>query len=316
MKSFTLIKTNYNHHVSMDLYHEFEANIIKKTNSWEIRNGVNSWQAFVIRQILKVFKPLKIPFYKNKNYVILGHQKEKFFPYFQYRAKSKTLWMYDAWEPLFDEIEKTIHSYRITLLLTASKQSAEYFSGLKIKNFKAQWVPEAVDVSKYHFIEYKNRTIDVLQLGRKWNDYHDKIKSIESKLVYRYEKQAGTIIFKTREDFLNGLANSKISICVPSKVTHPEITGNISTVTNRFFQSMASKCLILGKLPDDMLHLFDYNPIIEINDTNPEAQIYSILENYETYLPLIEKNYEIVKNHHNWNVRINTIENAINSTTN
>ena len=28
MKPFTLIKTNYNHHVSMDLYHEFEANII------------------------------------------------------------------------------------------------------------------------------------------------------------------------------------------------------------------------------------------------------------------------------------------------
>lgn len=316
MKPFTLIKTNYNQHVSMDLYHEFEANIINKTTVWEIRNGVTGWQAFIIRQILKNVKPFKIPIYKNKNYVILGHQKEKFFPYFHYRAKSKTLWMYDAWEPLFDEIEKTIRNYGITILLTASKQSADYFESLGIKNFKAHWVPEAVDVSKYHFIEYKNRAIDVLQLGRKWNDYHEKIKPIESTLVYRYEKQAGTIIFKTREDFIHGLANSKISICVPSTITHPEITGKISTVTNRFFQSMASKCLILGKLPIDMLHLFDYNPIIEIDDENAEAQIYSILKNYETYLPLIEKNYEVVKHHHNWNERIKTIENTINNNIN
>ena len=313
--SYTLIKTNYNQHVSMDLYHEFEAEIIKNPN-WDFKIGVNGWQAFAIRQVLKFFKPLLLPFYKNKNYVVLGHQPEKFFPFFHYRAKSKTLWMYDAWEPLFDSIEKTIRNYNINILLTASKQSADYFDGLKINNFKAQWVPEAVDVTKYRFVDYKNRTIDVLQLGRKWNEYHEKIKPIEASLVYRYEKQAGTIIFKTREDFLDGLAHSKISICVPSTITHPEITGKISTVTNRFFQSMASKCLIVGKLPSDMIHLFDYNPIIEIDDENAEAQIYFILENYETYLPLIEKNYEVVKKYHNWNERITSIENAIKTTIN
>jgi hypothetical protein len=72
---------------------------------------------------------------------------------------------------------------------------------------------------------------------------------------------------------LFGLANSKISICVPSDITHPERTGNISTITNRYLQSMASKCLILGKLPHDMLHLFDYNHIIEIDEENPVLQI-------------------------------------------
>ena len=141
MKPFTLIKTNYNQHVSMDLYHEFEANIIKKTTLWEICNGVNSWQAFIIRQILKLIKPFTIPVYKNKNYVILDHQKEKFIPYFHFKAKSKTLWMYDAWEPLYDQIEITIRNYNINLLLTASKQSAAYFDTLGIKNFQSQWVP-------------------------------------------------------------------------------------------------------------------------------------------------------------------------------
>ena len=40
---------------------------------------------------------------------------------------------YDAWQPLYAEIEQTIQTYRINLLLTASKQSADYFEALGIK---------------------------------------------------------------------------------------------------------------------------------------------------------------------------------------
>lgn len=310
MKQFTLVKTNFNHHVSMDLYYEFEARIINKPN-WEIINGVGSIQARVLRQLLKFIPPIQLPFKKHKNYVVIGYQKEKFFPYFHFNVDLKVLWMYDAWEPLFDEIEKTIRAYKINLVFTASKQSAEYFNTLNIPNFQSHWIPEGIDVTQYQFIPYQERTTDVLQLGRKWNEYHKKIKSIESDLVYQYEKKAGQIIFPSREDFLFGLANSKISICVPSDITHPERTGKISTITNRYLQSMASRCLILGKLPHDMLHLFDYNPIIEIDEKNPVAQIEAILANFDTYIPLIEKNYEVVKNFHNWDNRVTQIENFI-----
>ena len=310
MKQFTLVKTNFNHHVSMDLYYEFEARIINKPN-WEIINGVGSIQARVLRQLLKFIPPIQLPIKKHKNYVVIGYQKEKFFPYFHFNADLKVLWTYDAWEPLFDEIEKTIRAYKINLVFTASKQSADYFNTLNIPNFQSHWIPEGIDVTQYQFIPYHERTTDVLQLGRKWNEYHEKIKSVENDLVYLYEKKAGQIIFPTREEFLFGLANSKISICVPSDITHPERTGNISTITNRYLQSMASRCLILGKTPHDMLHLFDYNPIIEIDEENPVTQIETILANFDTYIPLIEKNYEVVKNFHNWDNRVTQIENFI-----
>ena len=310
MKHFTLVKTNFNHHVSMDLYYEFEKRIINKP-SWEIVNGVGSIQARVLRQLLKFIPPIQLPIKKHKNYVVIGYQKEKFFPYFHFNADLKVLWMYDAWEPLFDEIEKTIRAYKINLVFTASKQSADYFNTLNIPNFQSHWIPEGIDVTQYQFIPYQERTTDVLQIGRKWNEYHEKIKSIETRLIYKYEKKAGQIIFPSREEFLFGLANSKISICVPSDITHPERTGNISTITNRYLQSMASRCLIVGKVPHDMLHLFDYNPIVEIDEENPIAQIESILSNFDVYIPLIEKNYEVVKNFHNWDNRVSQIENFI-----
>lgn len=310
MKQFTLVKTNFNHHVSMDLYYEFEDRILNKPH-WEIKTGVGSIQARVLRQLLKFIPPIQLPIKKHKNYVVIGYQKEKFFPFFHFKADLKVLWMYDAWEPLFDEIEKTIRAYKINMVFTASKQSADYFNTLNIPNFQSHWIPEGIDVDQYQFIPYQERTTDVLQLGRKWNEYHEKIKTIEKDIVYQYEKKAGEIIFPTREDFLFGLANSKISICVPSDITHPERTGKISTITNRYLQSMASKCLLLGKIPHDMVHLFDYNPIIEIDDNNPIAQIEAILSNFDTYIPLIEKNYETIKSFHNWDNRVTQIENFI-----
>lgn len=310
MKQFTLVKTNFNHHVSMDLYYEFEDRILNKPH-WEIKTGVGSIQARVLRQLLKFIPPIQLPIRKHKNYVVIGYQKEKFFPFFHFKADLKVLWMYDAWEPLFDEIEKTIRAYKINIVFTASKQSADYFNTLNIPNFQSHWIPEGIDVDQYQFIPYQERTTDVLQLGRKWNEYHEKIKTIEKDIVYQYEKKAGEIIFPTREDFLFGLANSKISICVPSDITHPERTGKISTITNRYLQSMASKCLLLGKIPHDMVHLFDYNPIIEIDDNNPIAQIEAILSNFDTYIPLIEKNYETIKSFHNWDNRVTQIENFI-----
>lgn len=310
MKQFTLVKTNFNHHVSMDLYYEFEDRILNKPH-WEIKTGVGSIQARVLRQLLKFIPPIQLPIRKHKNYVVIGYQKEKFFPFFHFKADLKVLWMYDAWEPLFDEIEKTIRAYKINMVFTASKQSADYFNTLNIPNFQSHWIPEGIDVDQYQFIPYQERTTDVLQLGRKWNEYHEKIKTIEKDIVYQYEKKAGEIIFPTREDFLFGLANSKISICVPSDITHPERTGKISTITNRYLQSMASKCLLLGKIPHDMVHLFDYNPIIEIDDNNPVAQIEAILSNFDTYIPLIEKNYETIKSFHNWDNRVAQIENFI-----
>lgn len=310
MKQFTLVKTNFNHHVSMDLYYEFEDRILNKPH-WEIKTGVGSIQARVLRQLLKFIPPIQLPIRKHKNYVVIGYQKEKFFPFFHFKADLKVLWMYDAWEPLFDEIEKTIRAYKINMVFTASKQSADYFNTLNIPNFQSHWIPEGIDVDQYQFIPYQERTTDVLQLGRKWNEYHEKIKTIEKDIVYQYEKKAGEIIFPTREDFLFGLANSKISICVPSDITHPERTGKISTITNRYLQSMASKCLLLGKIPHDMVHLFDYNPIIEIDDNNTIAQIEAILSNFDTYIPLIEKNYETIKSFHNWDNRVTQIENFI-----
>jgi len=245
-----------------------------------------------------------------RNFVALGyiakhHLIYRTFPYFSIPFGLRALWMYDAWEGELCRLEIFFRRHSINVLLVTSRQAADYFNQRNIPRFKAYWIPEAVTVSVYKTKPYSERTIDVLQFGRRWDEYHTKIERFccDRKLVYLYEKTKGEIIFPTREDFLESLADSKISICVPSSITHPERSGKIATLTWRYFQSMASKCLILGRAPEEMRELFDYNPVIEIDLENATEQLDEVLANFAKYVDLIEQNYSWVEKHHQWSNR-------------
>ena len=74
---------------------------------------------------------------------------------------------------------------------------------------------------------------------------------------------------------------------------------------------MASKCLVIGSMPKEMIELFDYCPIIEVDFNNVGNQILDVLNNYEDYFPLIEKNYLEVCRFHKWENSLDDIFNII-----
>jgi hypothetical protein len=181
----------------------------------------------------------------------------------------------------------------------------------RFRNTSVHWIPEGIDPDQYKHVPYDQKYIDLLALGRRYDLYHEKIIDYfrGKETQYLYEKIKGEIIFPTRNEFIEGLAHTKISVCVPSNITHPERSGNIETMTIRYLQSMVSKCLVLGHAPAEMVELFGYNPVIEIDMQEPVNQIGSILNNFEEYIPLIEKNYQTVIQHHTWLHRWNQIKN-------
>jgi len=58
-------------------------------------------------------------------------------------------------------------------------------------------------------------------------------------------------------------------------------------------------------MPYDMSFLFDYIPIIEADLQHPATQLKHVIENYETYIPLVEKNYKEISEKHQWVNRVN-----------
>jgi spore maturation protein CgeB len=183
---------------------------------------------------------------------------------------------------------------------------------------KCYWIPEGINIQEFHSKPCEKRNIDILQMGRKYDRYHDMILPfcIKSGIKYVYEKEKGKIIFKDKSAFIEGLASTKISICTPQSITNPEKVGIISTITQRYLQSMSSKCLILGIIPKDMEKVFNYRPLIPIDMEHPQEQIKKILKDYKKYTPLIEQNYVEVKKHHQWKNRIEKMQDIINTTIN
>lgn len=216
----------------------------------------------------------------------------------------RSVYLFDAWPKDHIKITQFIEQYKIDYLFVTSSQATNKLKTLS-QLTKIYWVPEGIDPSLYKQKPYAERSTDVLALGRKYDAYHEQICKPLDDLgyTYLYEKVKGELIYPQREDFIQGLANSKISICVPSNITHPDRAGDIATMTIRYLQSIVSKCLIVGHAPAEMIELFGYNPVIEIDHEKPVEQIVDILSNYENYISLIEKNYLIVISDHTWQSR-------------
>jgi hypothetical protein len=235
--------------------------------------------------------------------VLMGLDKLKCLPYFLL-CERKSVYLFDAWPNRLEKIKQFIKGAGVKNVFISSRQSVERLAE-SVKGCNFYWVPEGVDINEYLYYPYHAKDIDVLHLGRRYEEFHNIIlKPLEAMgRTYLYNKNENGLIFPSRKQLIHGFARSKISICVPCNITNPKRSGDIETMTVRYLQSMASKCIILGHAPAEMISLFGYNPVIEIDMRDPVHQINQILESYCDYFPLIEKNFKTVASSHTWQNR-------------
>ncbi len=213
---------------------------------------------------------------------------------------------FDCWPNLYERWLSFFKRNRVRLAFFTARQSAQYFSEA-LPSMRSIWLPEATDPSEFRSsVRWGERRIDVLELGRKNDSFHRKIAAplTNAKRSHLFERVKGEVIFPERRDFVEGLANSKISICFPCSQTHPERSGPVETVTNRYFESMASKCVIVGHAPGELTELFGYNPVIETTPGHEFEQIESLLINPDSSLDIVERNYERLLEVGTWKNRI------------
>jgi hypothetical protein len=234
--------------------------------------------------------------------ILMGPNFRKTLP--RYLAEGhKSAYLFDAWPRTHEKICRFAEACALEHLFVSSSQAAAALNLLlRSIRCKCHWVPEGITPGDYFLAFTPERDIDVLQLGRRFEKYHQMIAPALEKQGknYLHERVSGSVIFPTRLDYVEGLARTKISICAPLAITHPERAGGIETMTVRYLQSMLSKCLLVGHAPAEMIQLFGYNPLIEIDYANPAGQLLDILDHMDQYQPLIEKNYRAVREHHTW----------------
>lgn len=321
MKIKFLIARGINAHVANDVVDDFfldipKADYIELVNNKSLLSSILSlfMNNILIAMFLgAIFKVVPVKKKSDKIFSVLMNQDDRnILPYFLYKQGDKYLYLFDAWPKNYTKILRIVSNYNIKKAFLSSSYSCKKLNELQGK-CKFIWVPEGVNVNRYSALDMEVKDIDVICIGRKDDKFHNKIADglFLEKISYIYQS-GNEIIFPNRPDFIEALSKSKISICVPASLTHPEKTGGVETITNRYFQSMASKCIILGHAPKELVDIFGYNPVIEIDYKDPLNQIKSILNNLSGYNQLVEKNFKEVEANHKWSNRWSRIKYEIN----
>jgi len=223
-------------------------------------------------------------------------------------AMKPIVYCFDCWPSEYAWWEGFLRRHKIKCAFFSAKQSAAFFSE-RLPGLDAMWIPEATDLKKYDpSAPLEARSIHVLELGRRYERLHAQITDALSKgrLIHQYA--ASGIVFKTRGELCRGLADTRISICFPRSMTHPDSAGQVETVTQRYFESMASGCLVYGHCPRELRDLFGYNPVIEMDVRDPVGQILALVESVGAHQPLVNKNLARVSQVGTWDSRAANIK--------
>lgn len=218
-------------------------------------------------------------------------------------------WSFDCWPGEYDKWESFFRRIRVRLAFVSARESAREMQR-RLPSAKIVWSPEAVDPSIYNPLKsLSERSISVLELGRRHEAFHQVLLQplADREWIHLFEKTRGLKIFRTRDELTAGYGDSKVSVCFPASVTDPSSSGGLETATYRYFESIASKCVLYGHAPAELVELFGFNPVIEAPPDLDVSHLIFVLRNIEDYQDMVEANYARLLEVGTWSVRAREI---------
>ncbi len=300
--------------------HQFVETCIKY--GFESKKDLFPSYRFHIRALLRFFLfklfCIKNKISKNKDFdeAILvtcsgGTIIDNAFPYFYNKEIIPIVW--DIWPPSFTEFYDSLNLLKCKTIFVTVKSIA-----LKLRNdfnINAYWMPEGIDSSIYEKgLCLKDRKFDVFEMGRQMPKLHKILSKLnETGKLNGYitsnskEKDKTWMPF---EELIKIIPKCKIIVCFPRCDTNPKAKG-VETLTQRYWEGMLCRCIMIGRAPQELIDLCGYNPVIDINWENPEFQLIDILTNIETYQELVDRNYVFAINHADWKFRMDELKNNL-----
>jgi hypothetical protein len=215
----------------------------------------------------------------------------------------------DVWPPRYAQWEAFFRRHRMRVAFISARISAQRMTA-RVPGLEAIWLPEAINPALYVGDKpLTARRIDVLEMGRRHAAYHEKIVAhcAVRGCDHRYERVRGEIIFPTYDEFIRALGDSKVSVCFPSSMTHPERAGDVETMTLRYLESIAARAILIGHCPAELRDLFGYDPVIAWDQSDPAGQLDTVLADPARYQELVDRNYRRLLEVGTWSARVTTL---------
>lgn len=230
------------------------------------------------------------------------------FPYYLTHEVVPFVW--DCWPCYYDRMERWLRRYGVRCAVFTSWQEMEAMQQ-RLPEVQMLHCPEAVDTALY--VPGKplaERGIDLLEFGRS----NAKVLGDEHMNGIRHvcTLKDGHYVF-SNEQLLSAMGDARITVCLPRSVTHPELAEGVETLTQRYWEAMLSRMLIVGHAPQELVDIVGYNPVIELDTRNPARQIAHLIAHIADYQPMVDRNREVALAKGDWKARISDLMHRLES---
>ena len=260
---------------------------------WKVRLAVAKFRlSFKLPEIVCSRKILVVP---------CGGYPDSFaFPFAYTHEIIPVLW--DTWPRYHERIVKSFIRHNVRLAFFTQRQVAEMIQ-LRLPQVHCVWLPEGIKTSCYQSGDrLDRRTIDLLELGRLLPRFHSAVKG--GSFSHRFKEPSEGLLFKDFSSLCAGLSDAKITVCFPRCDTHPDQAGNIETLTQRYWECMLSRTVILGRCPKELFDFLGFNPVVDVDWDNPCEQVEQMVAHIKDYQNTVDRNYEVALAKASWDVRM------------
>ncbi len=220
--------------------------------------------------------------------------------------------IWDCWPCYFEKVCAWFKKHDVQTAIFTSSQTAERMQK-RFPEMNIMYCPEGIDTSRYPAGKpLTERSIDLLEFGRSSNLGLNENYNLNSTPVFRYvcTKKDGKYLY-SNEQLIEVMGDTKVTIALPRSITEPEKAGDIETLTQRYWENMLSRIVMVGYAPQELVDLIEYNPVIEIDWEYPKEQILEIVAHIETYQELVDKNREMALQKGEWVTRMDLLKNFL-----
>ena len=215
--------------------------------------------------------------------------------------------IWDCWPVYFEKTCQWFIKHDIKTAIFTSSQTADRMKR-RFPQMNILTITEGIDTARYNEgKDLSRRKIDVLEFGRNNGFFKE---GFESNIVHLHS-DGKKKMFKSDKEFYSALENSKITVCLPRCDTDSQLAGNIETLTQRYWEAMLSRMVIVGRAPKELVSYIGYDPVVEVNRENAVEQVYEIIRHIEDYQSLVDKNRKIALEMGDWTIRMNLIRHSL-----
>lgn len=220
--------------------------------------------------------------------------------------------IWDCWPRCYNNVERWLINHRVRSAVFTSSQTAGYMRD-RLPQINILAITEGIDIKKYHAgLSLSDRVVNAYEIGSLERSWFRKRFPEEYSILFTKPKEWP---MWGQENYSHLLQNSKISIIFPKSDCEPEITQGIETLTQRYWECMLSRVLMVGHAPKELVDLIGFNPVIELNRENAVEHVNQILVdvNRGRYQEIADKNRQVALEVAPWEIRMSQIREWLNS---